>query len=59
MIKSVEIGRNTAISIVKDGIKIAEIYAPMVGGYIDTDKFKHVETVEDPIKLCINVRIEV
>lgn len=59
MLKAVDTDILTRLTITKDGEKISEILVPSMHGYIDVDKFKKVETVNDPMKCELNLRIEV
>ena len=59
MIKPVITQQPVRLIIMRDGKMIANISMPMADGCIDTDGFKHVESITDPINMCITIRAEV
>lgn len=59
MIKPVIIQQPVRLIIERDGKRIVDIHMPKADGCLDTDGFKHVESITDPINMCITIRAEV
>lgn len=59
MIKPVIIQQPVRLIIMRNGSMIANIFMPKADGCIDTDGFKHVETITDHVNMCITIRAEV
>lgn len=59
MLKYIELQKPVKLIIMRDGKEISRIFVPQMTGYVDTDKFKHVETTYDQTGNQFVVKIEV
>ena len=59
MIKAIGYQQNVRLIIEKDGKRIADISMTRVDGCFDTDGFKRIETVDDPISMQTIIKAEV
>ena len=59
MIKPIGLQQNVRLIIEKDGKRITDISMTRVDGCFDTDGFKHIETINDPISMQTIIKAEV